>query len=146
METSYAREDAIADSLRGSGFRVTRGRIALLHLLKKARKPLSIQEIVKIGHGKTMDQATIYRTLTDLAAAGIVRRADLNTGTAHFEYTPDRPHHHHLVCTDCGTIEDIETCAVETLQKNVVRSSKQFTDIYSHNLEFFGRCKKCPSA
>ncbi|MBI5004528.1 transcriptional repressor [Candidatus Kaiserbacteria bacterium] len=146
METSHTKEDAIVESLRGSGFRVTRGRVALLHLLKKARKPLSIQDIVRTSRGKTMDQATIYRTLSDLANAGIVHRMDLNTGTAHFEYTPDRPHHHHLVCTDCGVIEDIEDCAIEKLEKNVARNSKQFTNIYSHNLEFFGHCKKCPAA
>ena len=132
-----------SDMLRAKGFRVTSGKIHLLALLEKAGSPLSIQSILKIWKGKQPDQTTLYRSLADLHTSGIVRRIDLNTGVAHFEYAPSRPHHHHIVCTNCGVIEEIEQCSVGTLQKKIVHKSPLFKSITTHNLEFFGHCNKC---
>lgn len=132
-----------AEVLRAGGFRATTSRIELLMLLEKVGTPLSIQEIVLMWKGKAPDITTLYRSLTDLSSVGIVRRVDLNTGTAHFEYTPSRPHHHHIVCNDCGKIEELEHCAVSGLEKKLMQASEHFKSIYSHNLEFFGRCAAC---
>jgi Fe2+ or Zn2+ uptake regulation protein len=123
--------------LRKRGFRITAGRVRLLRLLKKSAKPLSIREILALWE-KAPDQATLYRTLTDLADAGIVRRVDLNTGIARFEYTPDKPHHHHIICTRCGEVQDLETCPLPPRNK-----TPGFKNIYSHNLEYFGICRSC---
>ncbi len=136
----------VSEILREKGFRLTVGRLKLLSLLERSGKPLSIQNIVSSWKGKIPDTATLYRSLTDLSAAGIVRRIDLNTGVAHFEYTPERPHHHHVVCTGCGRIEEIEECSVDFLQKKIVRESTQFTKINTHNLEFYGECITCVPA
>ena len=133
--------------LRVGGFRVTPGRIQLLALLQKADKPLSIQGILALWKkGNTPDQTTLYRTLTDFVDAGIVWQDDLGTGVAHFEYAPDRPHHHHIICTDCGAVEDIEPCAAESLERTLTQTSKRFATIYSHSLKFFGHCNKCVPA
>jgi Fur family ferric uptake transcriptional regulator len=141
--THKHKEVDASEILQEKGFRLTVGRLKLLSLLEHAGKPLSIQNIVSAWKGKLPDTATLYRSLTDLSSAGIIRRIDLNTGIAHFEYTPDRPHHHHVVCTGCGSIEEIEECSVDSLQKKILRESTQFTKILTHNLEFFGECKKC---
>lgn len=138
-----AIEGHIRIILREKGFRVTEGRLKLLFLLEGLGKPLSIQGILSRWKGKPPDQTTLYRSLTDLGAAGIVRRIDLNTGVAHFEYTPDRPHHHHVICTICGSIEEISECSVEPFEKKIIRESTQFTKINTHTLEFFGECTQC---
>ncbi len=104
-------ENAV-EVLRVGGFRATTSRAQLLLLLEKAGTPLSIQEIAETWKGKAPDITTLYRSLTDLSSAGIVRRIDLNTGTAHFEYTPSRPHHHHIICNDCGKVEELEHCSI----------------------------------
>jgi Fur family transcriptional regulator, ferric uptake regulator len=129
--------------LREKGFRVTKGRLELLALLEESGQPLSIKKILSQWKGRAPDTVTIYRSLTDLSSAGIVRRIDLNTGVAHFEYTPDRPHHHHIVCEDCGIIEEIDGCSVDVLQNKITKVSKMFRNITNHNLEFFGHCAKC---
>ncbi len=134
---------SIPDLLRTKGFRVTKGKVALLQLLLKIGQPVSIQEVLSLWQGKTPVETTLYRSLADLSEAGIVRRIDLNTGTAHFEYSPHRPHHHHVVCTHCGVIEEIEQCSVSALQKKIIRDSSRFEKILTHNLEFFGLCLKC---
>ncbi len=143
MKKHAQSTDEIVDVLRTGGFRATTGRIQLLLLLEKAGTPLSIQKIAEIWKGRVPDIATLYRSLTDLNSAGIVRRIDLNSGTAHFEYTPSRPHHHHIVCNDCGKVEELEHCSVSGLEKKLMRESEHFKSIYSHNLEFFGRCTAC---
>ena len=132
----------ITAELRSRSFRATQGRVRLLELLNAAHTPLSIREIRRRWRGKRVDQATLYRTLTDLAQSGMVRQLDLNSGIVHFEYTPDSPHHHHIVCTSCGRIEDINTCSTE-ITHTVLRKSSHFKTISSHNLEFFGLCSKC---
>lgn len=129
--------------LRKNGFRVTKGRLELLTLLERSGQPLSIQQIITLWKGVPPNTTTLYRSLTDLSLSGVVRRIDLNTGVAHFEYTPDRPHHHHIICNDCGTIEEINKCSLGALEKEIVQVSKQFKNISTHNLEFFGHCIRC---
>lgn len=136
-------EKDFVEVLKSHSFRVTSGKINLLSVLNKAQKPLSVIQILELWKGKKPDQATLYRSLTNLANKGIIKRIDLNTGTAHFEYTPSNPHHHHLICSDCGTVEDVAICSIDTLENKIIKKSKAFKSIYSHNLEFFGHCTSC---
>ncbi len=93
------------DELRVSGFRATPGRLALLEILRRANKPLSIKEML---HYSALDQVSLYRALDALVAVGLVRKG-VQERVAHFEYAA-KPHHHHLVCADCGFIRDCKTC------------------------------------
>jgi Fe2+ or Zn2+ uptake regulation protein len=139
-------DQVVVDSatvLRAGGFRVTRGRLALLSLLETVGTPLSIQEVLTRWPGQKPDTATVYRSLTDLHTAGIVRRVELGTGSAHFEYTPSRPHHHHIICNGCGVVEELDQCSLAGLEEKVMVTSEQFKSIYSHTLEFFGQCTTC---
>ncbi|MEY3784153.1 MAG: zinc-specific metallo-regulatory protein [Candidatus Parcubacteria bacterium] len=142
MEAKNVTEEEARLALRTHSFRITTARVKLLLLLRRIGKPLSIQDI--LSHwSDAPNQATVYRMLTDLSDAGIIKRVATQSGTAHFEYTPDYPHHHHAICTDCGTIEDIQHCFVDSIQKQVIKDLETFSSIDSHSLEFFGRCNKC---
>ena len=141
MSDLHGTSDPVA-VLRAHGFRATPARTALLDHLSEIGRPQSI-ETIRANWSEAPNQATLYRTLNDLAAAGIVRRVDLNTGVAHFEYTPHHPHHHHLVCTDCGLIEDIDLCPLPQLTKAVLSTHPRFQEITDHQLEVFGRCQHC---
>ncbi len=126
--------------LREAGFKVTPGRIELLRVLWRAREPLTVAEVGE-RLGKSLNEATVYRALEALSQKGIVNRVDLQHGHAHYEL--QKKHHHHIVCTDCGVVEDVDTCLMQTLQKNATARSKRFTSIYAHEVAFFGRCVKC---
>jgi Fe2+ or Zn2+ uptake regulation protein len=108
-------------------------RLKLLELLSRERYPLSIKEIGK--KITSYDQSTLYRTLQTLVMKKLVREILLDKTTARFEILIGRNHHHHIICTDCGFIEDIHGCP------NII--TKKFADITGHNLEFFGICKSC---
>lgn len=127
--------------LRNAGYKATPKRLALLELLQKSKKPLSIQEITKGLRGKKMDQVTAYRILDVLEKIGLVRKVDLQHGHADYELANDD--HHHIVCTRCGKIEDFEGCELEALTKKIARKSKSFPIIQRHSLEFFGVCRSC---
>ncbi len=132
----------IGDRLRNAGSKATPGRIALLEFLEKSKRPLSIPRIAK-GLHNTLSPVTLYRALETLAGSGIIRRVDLGHSHAHYEFVMESGHHHHLVCTNCGAIEDIPTCDVEALGKKILKKSKTFVSIKSHSLEFFGLCAVC---
>jgi Fe2+ or Zn2+ uptake regulation protein len=124
--------------LQDAGFRVTKPRIRLLQALSKAGKPLSIKEILVKMRTKA-DQVTLYRSLDALARAGIVDRVDQNSGIAQYEFAPEKPHHHHIICTDCGYMDDV-SCEV---QQFIQTPPKQFSRVTSHNFELFGQCINC---
>ena len=128
--------------LRDAGFRATPRRIKLLSILAGEGKPMSINGILG-AMGKRIDQATVYRALEDLAYKGVVSRVDLRHGHAHFEFVPTSKHHHHLVCTSCGTLEDMD-CPVAEIKK-APASSKKFKQVRDHSAEFFSLCNSCDS-
>ncbi len=127
--------------LKAAGFKATPGRLQLLEVLNKESEPLTVLEIQKRLRGK-LNEVTLYRALEAFAKAGLVRRVDLNHDHAHYELAAGRKHHDHVVCTNCGTVEDIEGCALAPLEKKALVQSN-FLSIYSHNLEFFGLCRTC---
>jgi Fe2+ or Zn2+ uptake regulation protein len=126
--------------LKEHGYRATSGRIALLTLLWKENKPLTVDEIKKRLESK-LDMVTLYRALEALSKSGVVHRVELGHGHAHYEL--EKKHHHHVVCTDCGEIEDVEVAEIEGLEARLSKSTRRFKSIYSHNVEFFGLCKAC---
>jgi len=124
------------------GYRVTEGRVELLTLLRNSLEPLTASEIhLRMNH--SIDKATLYRALEDFVVSKIVAKVNLQDGVAYYELLHLDHHHHHIVCENCGKIEDIESCDQVSLQKKVLRSSKHFKIVNSHSLEFFGLCHAC---
>lgn len=126
------------DFLKERGYKVTEGRKVILGVLKKYHKPLSVKDIQE--KVKNIDTVTIYRNLEQFAKTGIVNKLSLGGDRAYFEYSDN--HHHHVVCTNCGYIEELSGCMVpEKLPKT--KNLKFFAKISHHSLEFFGLCLSC---
>jgi Fur family ferric uptake transcriptional regulator len=132
----------IAGLLKEAGLKATPGRLALLEHLRSQSKPMTIKEI-HTGLKGQLDQVSIYRAVEALTEKGIVRRVDLRHPHAHYEMSMGRAHHHHIACSVCGRVEDVEDCETEGLEYRVLKASKQFANIQSHALEFYGVCKAC---
>jgi len=128
--------------LRVAGLKATPGRIALLSYLQKNKKPMTVDSIEK-GLKGFLNKVTVYRALLDLTAARLVLKVDLGHVHAHYEFLDRHNHHHHIVCKNCGDIEDIDMRDMETLEKTALNKSKLFTEIVTHSLEFFGVCNTC---
>jgi Fur family ferric uptake transcriptional regulator len=130
-----------AETLRGAGLRPTRSRLAILEALGREPRAVSAQQLfVEVrGTPGAPGLATIYRTLSALADAGAVdtfRRGD----ESFFRLCRDG-HHHHLVCNNCGLVEEIEADEVEAWVARVSRR-RSFT-VTAHRADIFGLCATC---
>jgi Fur family transcriptional regulator, ferric uptake regulator len=128
--------------LRTHGLRATPGRIAILQVLEKATKPLTVAELhAKVG-SKSVDQVTLYRTLETFVSLHLARRIDLHQGRAH-SYELVGEHHHHLICTQCGMVKDFEACDIDKVVDQALRQVQGFASVNDHAFELFGMCNRC---
>lgn len=127
--------------LRQKSQKVTPARLALLRLLAATKKPLSAEAIQRRLGQVAVNQATIYRTLTTLQRAGLVRQVDFQRSRGYWELA-SLGEHHHAVCRHCGRVEDIKDCCTATMEESALQQSG-FAAITHHSLEFFGLCKNC---
>jgi Fur family transcriptional regulator, ferric uptake regulator len=136
----------LTERLRRESRKVTGPRQAILELLRCQSHPLAIREIFAALPAGIIDLATIYRSMHLLEQMRMVKRFDFGDGAARFELVPggEDGHHHHLVCTRCSVVLEIEECFPERVEKNLAKRSG-FQSI-THRLEFFGLCPKCQIA
>ena len=135
----------VESRLRAVGQRYTPKRRTLVGVLERARKPLSIGEIVS---GRTrLPQSSIYRNLAALEHAGVVRRVVTDEEFGRYELTEDlTEHHHHLICSNCGKVEDVtipepvESTVDATIDRLARKSG--FAEV-SHRLDLIGTCSDC---
>jgi len=87
--------------------------------------------------------ATVYRSMRLLEQMGMAKRFDLGDGVARFELLAegDDGHHHHLVCTRCSEVVEIEDCFTAELEERI--SARSGFKAVTHKLEFFGICPAC---
>lgn len=128
-------------TLRGGNLRATAHRTAIVTALIAAKSPITAEEMH--ARIKGADLVTIYRNLQSLVAAAIAREVRFKDGVVRYELADEHSHHHHLVCTKCGTIDELEGCDATPLEKVALKASKRFASVDEHALEFFGTCVSC---
>lgn len=132
--------------LKEKGFKITWQRKIVLDTIEKnSAKHLTSQElhdIIKLDNPE-VGVATVYRTLIMLEKLSIITRISFDDGSARYElrnnYKEHR--HHHLICNNCGEIEEVQDDLLEELESNI-KKSKGFK-VIDHMLKFYGLCKKC---
>ena len=124
-----------------AGLKNTRARNAILHLLEIENRPVAVPEIIEnLGEeGIGADQATVYRILEKFLEKELVHRFEFQEGKFRYELAGEE--HHHLICTNCGKIEDVSDCNLKELEIEI-RAKKGFL-VKKHSLEFFGICNSC---
>jgi Fur family ferric uptake transcriptional regulator len=133
----------LAERLRKKSRKFTGPRQAILGILRKQAHPMSNKEIFAALAKGDCDLATVYRSMHLLEETGMVKRFDLGDGVARFELLEegDDGHHHHLVCTRCSDVVEIEECWMSPLEESIAESNG-FKAV-THRLEFFGICPNC---
>ncbi|MCZ7534230.1 MAG: transcriptional repressor [Acidimicrobiia bacterium] len=139
-------DSQITERLALDGLRFTRGRREVVEALLASDGPMSANELSDVlGDGVPL--SSIYRSLAILTDAHILTVHLATKGLARYELSEWLVgHHHHLVCTECGSVEDIHVSASheERLREVVdaVASVASFIPS-SHALEIDGRCAQC---
>ncbi len=133
--------------LRNAGLKVTLPRLKILEILEgEGVRHKSAEDIYKalLGSNEDIGLATVYRVLTQFEAAGLVTRHHFENGMAVFELNRG-DHHDHIVCIDCGKVEEFVDAAIEERQK-VIAAERGF-EIHDHSMILYGHCRRadCPS-
>lgn len=142
MSSIYAQ--TILDNLVVAGFRITLIRRSLIQLFARADHPLSGGEIIVFLEEQKLhpNKTTIYRELEFLLSQGVIVELDFGEGKKRYELA-GLPHHHHLICTRCGSIEEVALAEHDLLEQERELYKERGFKVSKHVLEFFGLCKNC---
>jgi len=137
---------SLTGRLRRESRKVTGPRAAILEILQAQAHPLTNAEIHRLLPAGGVNLATVYRAMALLEKLGMVKQFDFGDGAARYELVRegDDGHHHHLVCTRCAAIVELEECFPVEIQARIA-ARHQFQAV-THRLEFFGICPACQGA
>ena len=132
--------------LKNMGLKATLPRLKILELFEKTtQRHMSAEDVYRTLLADNMDigLATVYRVLTQFEQAGLLERHFFESGKAVFEINHGS-HHDHLVCVDCGRVEEFYDAEIERLQ-NQIALERGFA-IEEHALYLYAKCTKaiCP--
>jgi Fur family ferric uptake transcriptional regulator len=134
--------DRALGALSDAGFRSGGGRRRVVELLEGQSCALTALEIDRqLGD---VGRATVYRSLEQLEALGLIQKVDLGGDAAGYErIDPGGHHHHHIVCEQCGKVIAFED---ERLEKAIVAlESRPDFNVASHEVTLRGECAECGS-
>ncbi|HZS14504.1 MAG TPA: Fur family transcriptional regulator [Candidatus Dormibacteraeota bacterium] len=137
--------DAVAAALAAQGVRYTSHRRTLVTALRDAGQPLTIPQLVAAA--STVPQSSVYRNLAIFEAAGVVHRMPGPDDFGRYELAEHlMGHHHHLVCSRCGVVEDVvlPPAVEQELDRALERVARtRGFALNSHRLDLVGDCTNC---
>ena len=130
--------DLIIQRLELRGHRITASRRRVLEALVAAPAHFTVDDVLRLA--PDVGRATVFRTMKLLQDLNVVCRVLMENGSLHYRLST-RGHHHHLVCRQCGRVEDFSTCDVSSVVEQLTRNTEY--EIEGHWLEVYGRCSSC---
>ena len=132
------------DELKNTGLKATQPRLKILDVFQRGtQRHMSAEDVFRVLLDERSDigLATVYRVLTQFEQAGILNRSNFEGGKAVYELNEGQ-HHDHLVCLDCGKVEEFYDAEIEQRQQAVAQI-KGFR-IADHALSLYAHCTKSP--
>ena len=129
--------------IRNTGLKVTEPRLKILSVFEKSKeRHLSAEDVHDIlkAQSVVVGMATIYRALANFEKAGILNKSTFDDGRAIYEIN-EGPHHDHIVCVDCGNVEEFVDEEIEKKQKKI--ANQKGYSLKSHSLVLYGSCSEC---
>jgi Fur family transcriptional regulator, ferric uptake regulator len=129
-------------SLKETGLKATLPRLKILDLFQRsAERHLCAEDVYRLLLAEELDVglATIYRVLTQFEQAGLLKRHHFESGKAVFELEKG-DHHDHIMCVDCGRVEEFFDPEIEARQ-NAVAAAKGFK-VRDHAMYLYAECIK----
>ncbi len=139
-----------SSELKDSGLKATAPRLKILEIFQRhssesGERHLSAEDVYRMLSADRLDVglATVYRVLTQFEQAGLLSRRHFEAGRAVFELN-EGAHHDHLVCVNCGHVEEFVDADIEERQHRI--AADRGFDLQEHALSLYGVCrnKDCP--
>lgn len=130
------------DDLKSSGLKATLPRLKILEVFQTSeRRHLTAEDVYKalLTTGADIGLATVYRVLMQFEQAGLLSRNHFESGKAVFELNEGQ-HHDHLVCLDCGRVEEFFDAQIEQRQRTVAEA--RGFQLQEHALALYANCTK----
>jgi len=141
---SQAARDVLTTYLKSGGKqRTTPERYAILEAVLEIQGHFDAESLyyrLKANDVK-VSRATVYNTLDILQSCGLVSKYRFAENTSRYEKAFGRPHHHHLICLQCGDIIEFVNEKFDKIQENAC-TEKDFS-AQSSTLQIFGTCSRC---
>ena len=130
------------DELKSTGLKATLPRLKILEIFQGGKqRDMTAEDVFRVLLEDRSDigLATVYRVLTQFEQAGLLNRSNFESGKAVYEINEGQ-HHDHLVCLDCGKVEEFYNAEIEKRQHDIAEA-KGFK-IADHSLSIYAHCTK----
>ena len=130
------------DELKSMGLKATLPRLKILEIFQQGKqRHMSAEDVYRelLAEQQDIGLATVYRVLTQFEQAGLLKRSNFESGKAVFELDHGQ-HHDHLVCVQCGRVEEFYDPEIEKRQQ-IIAKEHGFV-LQDHALSLYGRCMK----
>jgi Fur family ferric uptake transcriptional regulator len=142
MDITLAKEN-FTEYLKSGSYRITPERFIIMETVMNRDGHFDADELffqIKTS-GQKVSRATIYNTLDLLQDCGLISKYRFGENHSRYEKAFGRPHHHHLICLECGDIIEFVNERIEKIQKEVCDENK--FKVQTSTLQIFGICLKC---
>jgi Fur family ferric uptake transcriptional regulator len=135
-----------SSELKSAGLKATVPRLKILDIFQHGpHRHMSAEDVYKelLAEGQDVGLATVYRVLTQFEQARLLKRSNFESGKSVFELDEGK-HHDHLVCLQCGRVEEFYDAEIEKRQQKV--AAEQGFELQEHSLSLYGNCRRpqCP--
>ena len=130
------------DELKSTGLKATLPRLKILEVFHNAKqRHMTAEDVFRVLlEGRSdIGLATVYRVLMQFEQAGLLTRSSFESGKAVYELNEGQ-HHDHLVCLDCGRVEEFYDAEIEKRQQSIA-ATRGF-DLQEHALSLYAHCTK----
>lgn len=140
MEQSMLKEEEL---LKREGLKKTRGRNAVIEVLKASNRPMTYDEVYSalINNKVSVNVSTVYRILEMFFDKGIVSKLNGGESNRSLYELAGTEHRHYFFCVSCKEMYPISKCPISSFVKEI-KNSMQF-EVLDHKLEVSGICRNC---
>ncbi len=132
----------VTAELKSMGLKATLPRLKILEIFQNGKqRHMSAEDVYRelLAENQEIGLATVYRVLTQFEQAGLLKRSNFESGKAVFELEQGQ-HHDHLVCLQCGRVEEFYDAEIEKRQQAIAK--ERGFSLQDHALSLYGNCIK----
>jgi Fur family ferric uptake transcriptional regulator len=129
-------------NLKSIGLKATLPRLKILEIFQRGReRHMTAEDVYRelLADRQDIGLATVYRVLTQFEQAGLLTRSNFEAGKSIFELN-EGSHHDHLVCLQCGRVEEFFDAEIESRQQAIAR--ERGFSLQDHALALYGNCTR----